>query len=215
MAHRPISRRLAAIALAAGALVLVAACSSTAATAAPGASSAVSAAPGASTPTDTGSTAPGGSAGNGPVSSSTSGASPGNLTENLVFSGTFNGTLTSAVLAVLATGQPSGCGPDGNGGFNFVLVGSINGQQFQIDLQDPTYQGAQQYTNPKGAAGDLTIHVDGPLAMKDAAWTSEQEAYTVTINSDQKSGTVDAALRVSGQSSDYSTPEHLTGTFTC
>jgi hypothetical protein len=57
MRHRPTSIRLAGLGLAAGALVLVAACSSTAVTAAPGASSAASVAPPASTSTGAGSSA--------------------------------------------------------------------------------------------------------------------------------------------------------------
>lgn len=127
----------------------------------------------------------------GPTSSSASSATgaAGSLKENLALTGTFSGSMTSAVLA----GGDSSCGPDGNGGFNADLYGSVGGQTTTITLQDGNYMGPMTYTNEVGEAGDITFTIVGGPAPGN--WTSVSLAYTVTINADQKSGTVAVDLR--------------------
>jgi hypothetical protein len=80
-------------------------------------------------------------------------------------------------------------------------------------LQDGNYAGPMTYTNQVGEAGDITFTIVGGPAPGN--WTSVSLAYTVTINADQKSGTVAVDLRPAESSNLSSPTEHLAGTFSC
>jgi hypothetical protein len=135
------------------------------------------------------------------------GSSGGTLPENLTFSGTLSGTMTSAARTY---GPTSLCGFAGGGG-DVMLTGSVGGQQVNIVIEVGNYSGPTTYTSQTNA-GSIIITVAG--ASLPSKLSSVTQAYTGTVNSDAMSGTIDADM--ASVTATTTTPtEHIKGTFSC
>ena len=122
------------------------------------------------------------------------GTSTGPPRQNLVFTGPVAGTLTTASTqcrVYTALNQ-----------LNFLLTGSLAGQDLTFNIQIGGYSGPSTYTvgSLLDGSGNLRLQIGSYVG------SSTTGAGSIVINPDGKSGSVDA---------DLSSGEHVKGSFRC
>ena len=149
--------------------------------------------------------APGGGGGAGGAGGAGSGGSAASLAEDLTFTGDLDAHLTSGTGTCVVTTTKD---------FNATVQSTVGGRSyaFLVVMDHPVWHGPGTYPARQDLASNLSIDT-AQVTAASTVYTSLNSSGTVTVASDQRSGTIDMGLTRYGAAGQAGV--HVSGRWRC